>query len=128
VVVEKAVVQPAGLFDLSKLIQLSKGDDAFLEKVITLFIEQALLSLDDLHTALKKNDFGKIKSVAHKLKPSIDNVGIHSLKNTICKIENLALLNQPSPDFLHLINELNDTLKQVISALKSRFTQVKSVV
>jgi two-component system, sensor histidine kinase len=114
VTVEKETTQPEKLFDLSKLIGLSRGDESFVETTIKLFIQETTESLEQINNASLTSDFKKIGSVAHKLKSSVDVMGIHSLKNTILQIESLTAFNRSSNELDVLIQELTFILKEVI--------------
>jgi signal transduction histidine kinase/DNA-binding response OmpR family regulator len=107
------------LFDLTKLTELSKNDTAFMEKIISLFITQAASSIQEIQVALLKNDFAKIKAIAHKIKPAIDNMGIFSLKTVVNRIEELAAKNCHSEELTLLLGELENTLNDVIDSLQT---------
>jgi len=106
------------LYDLNKLKELSRGDKEFIKKMISLFVEQAKVSLDEINFAYKLNDHDKIHKVAHRLKPSIDNMGISSLKKEIRELESLAKDQMNVKELSPLIEYLNTTLLKVIEALK----------
>jgi PAS domain S-box-containing protein len=109
------------LYDLSNLKAISRGDDNFIKKMIMLFMEQVPSSLVEIHAAVEQNDFIKISAVAHKIKPSIDNMGIGSLKNVIRQIESLAQKNQHSQELNLKIEKLDYVLKETIKALENEF-------
>lgn len=111
------------LYDLSKLNAMSKHDNAFIKKIMNLFIVEATASLEEINKAIRINDFAKLKSLAHRMKPSIDNLGIHSLRNEIREIEALALKHESSERLTQLIEVLNDTLIKVIASLQSELLQ-----
>lgn len=107
------------LYDLSKIREISRGNDAFVKKMIALFVDQVPASMEEIHAAFQRNDFAIIKAVAHRIKPSIDNMGINCLKNEIRKIETMALENRHSKDLTFLIQKVDVTLKKVIEELKA---------
>ncbi|MFA7274609.1 MAG: PAS domain S-box protein [Crocinitomicaceae bacterium] len=83
------------LYDVSKLRELSHGNEEFVQKMIGIFKENLPASLKEMQIALGKSDYQTIASVAHKLKPSIENMGIHRLDGVAreiemnCKTENI---------------------------------------
>jgi len=107
------------LYDLSKIREISRGNDVFVKKMIALFVDQVPSSMNEIHAAFQRNDFAIIKAVAHRIKPSIDNMGISSLKDEIRKIETMALENRHSKDLTFLIQKVDVTLKKVVDKLKS---------
>ncbi len=119
---EKPAVPVASLYDLSKLRTLSNGNQEFFLKVIHLFIEQAHVSIGQFELARIRNDFQAIKAVAHKIKSSFDNLGIHSLKEEIRQVEALALTEQSSAELDRSLAYVIDTLKKVIESLQSEYS------
>jgi PAS domain S-box-containing protein len=106
------------LYDLSMLYEIGQGDKVFVKKMLSLFSEQIPLSLTTIKEAYLVKDFSEIKTVAHRIKPSIDNMGIVSLKNEIRQIEKLALENKESEELDNLIQYLCKTLDIVIEEIQ----------
>ncbi|MBA2612248.1 MAG: PAS domain S-box protein [Bacteroidetes bacterium] len=104
-------------YDLCKLKELSRGDNEFINKMITLFIEQATISLQQINTAYRTNDFDMIHKAVHRLKPSIDNMCIISLKNEIRELESLTNKEIQTSQLSELIKHLNENLLKVIEEL-----------
>jgi len=107
------------LYDLSKLKEISRGNSEFVDKMINLFIEQVPAAVAEIQSAWLNNDFGQVKKVAHRIKPSIDNMGIHSLRDEIRRIEILALENKYSDELRELILQLEHITGKVIAAIKA---------
>jgi CheY-like chemotaxis protein/HPt (histidine-containing phosphotransfer) domain-containing protein len=107
------------LFDLSRLEEIAKGDQQFVNKMVKLFISEATSSVAQIKIAYQDGDFSKVKAIAHRIKPSIDNMGISSLKNDIREIENQAELYQPSKQLDTLITHLATKITLVINDLKN---------
>lgn len=106
------------LFDLGKLREIGKGNQAFIDKMIRLFSEQAPLSVQEIKEAYGQKDLEKVKAVAHRLKPSIDNMGIHSLTKEIRQIETLALSGDQEQELPGLIEQLETVLVEVVGKLR----------
>ncbi|MBL0356104.1 MAG: PAS domain S-box protein [Chitinophagaceae bacterium] len=119
IVAEHTVAVAGSLYDLSKMHEISKTNESFLKKLIALFIELATVTMEEMVVARQKNDFAKIKALAHSIKPSIDNMGIHSLKEGILRIEALAIKGESCDELDRLIDELNDTLQIIVLSLQN---------
>jgi PAS domain S-box-containing protein len=113
-------VDEAALYDLSKLNEIARGNEAFINKMIKLFIEQIPAATAAIQAAYLAKDFDSIKRTAHRIKPSIDNMGINSLTKVVREIETLALSNANPPRLLQLVQKLDSTLKKVVTALQAR--------
>lgn len=117
------------LYSLSKLNEIGRGNKDFIKKMISLFIDQTPAATDSIKSAYTSNDFSKVKAVAHRIKPSIDNMEIHSLKSEIRQIESLAGENQSSPELTSLINHLDLTITLVVEdLLKNEALAIKNPI
>jgi DNA-binding response OmpR family regulator len=106
------------LYDLSKLQEIAKGDQPFVDKMVNMFIEQGPASVKEILDAYEIKDLAKVNQVAHRMKTSIHNMGIASLKNEISEIELLAQHNESSERLDSLISSLETVINEVIIQLK----------
>jgi len=118
--VKKRTAAPA-VYDLSGLQALSNGNQGFVVKIIDLFIDQAQASLEQFALAKKENNFAVIKSLAHKIKPSFESLGVAGFKEVLDKIEMLATKNEPSQELCGLLNEMDHSLRELVSTLQKDF-------
>ena len=113
-----AVMQPAEkLYDLGKIMDISRGNDDFVKKMITMFIAEVSNSLQQIKTAYKDGDYATLYQVAHRIKPSILNMDILSIKKEIQQMEVLAH-DDPHSDLLPVcINKAEVVLVKVLEQL-----------
>ncbi|NND07783.1 MAG: PAS domain S-box protein [Saprospiraceae bacterium] len=83
----KPMAADEDLYSLVGLEEISRGNHAFVKKMINLFCDQTPLMVADLIQAYHAGDFKKMGAVAHKMKPSIDNLRITAIKQDIRTIE-----------------------------------------
>jgi HPt (histidine-containing phosphotransfer) domain-containing protein len=74
--------------------------------------------VDEIKEAYAAGDFEKVSKTAHRIKPSIDNLGIASLKEPIREIEKNAQAYQTSQQLEQLITKLDKTIIQVVNKLE----------
>lgn len=113
--IEKEATQ---LYDLSKLQELSHGNEDFVNKMVLIFKESLLISLAEMRIALENSDYETIGNIAHKLKPSIENMGIFRLNGVAKEIEITCKskeINQPilNPKIDFFLSELDKVLSQL---------------
>jgi CheY-like chemotaxis protein len=108
---------PESLYSLSKLEMVSRGNREFVEKMVNLFIEQNIENISQINTALDNCDFEKIKSIAHKMIPAIDNLSITSLQQEIRIIEKLGAEKNMN-ELASKIDLLTQKIEEVILHLK----------
>ncbi|GAB3569886.1 hypothetical protein GCM10027578_25160 [Spirosoma luteolum] len=108
------------LFDLTKLEQIARGNAGFINKMVDLFIEHGPMSVQEIRSAYANNNLEMVQKIAHRLKPSVDSLGINRLKDEIRELEKQAVAYQQSPRLEQLIDYVDDMVGQVVSALKKR--------
>jgi PAS domain S-box-containing protein len=107
------------LFNLSKLESLSGGNQSFIKKMIDLFVTLSSQSVTQINEAYDQNDFVQVGKLAHKLKPSLDNLSIDSLKETIKDIEKNAKDYGKSDKLKSLITQVQKTVEAVNAQLQN---------
>ena len=80
--------------DLSYLESISDNDTKFVKDMISTFIESTPDIIDQMKLAIINNNFESLGLLAHKIKPSLTFMGIHSMKETAREIELLSKENK----------------------------------
>lgn len=106
------------LYDLDKLWDISRGKQAFVEKMVHIFINETGNTIKDIRKAYEENDIEKLRSVAHKIKPSLYNLNINSITADILKIELLNTQEQTPGDLKIMIDKVELVLQAVIDKMK----------
>ena len=78
------------IYDLSLIRSVSGGDPAFIKKMILLFIETVPQNVKELVDATGAKNWEQVSKMAHKLKSTVDSMGIKSIHADIRKIESNA--------------------------------------
>jgi hypothetical protein len=104
---------PQLLYDLGELIEISRGNDAFVKKMVRIFSDRITPALKDLKDAYDQANYKTVRDIAHLLKPGIDNMRILSIKTVVRTIEHLALNDPASPLLAENINTLESVLSKV---------------
>ena len=106
------------LYDLSKLKKMSMGNDAFMEKMLTLFVDTYPLYIEELKSHLDKGDIDSLKNLAHKIKPSLNDLAVTSIKQEIVDIESFDK-NESSLELLKsLVDKVTSVLTEVVNQIK----------
>lgn len=106
------------LYELVKLERIAQNNKAFILKMVTLFSRQAPADVREIEAAFKKQDYNTVRSVAHRMKPSIDNMGIVSLHELIREIELFNESDTTTSQLEAKILLLRDTISQVTILLQ----------
>ncbi|MCH6234476.1 ATP-binding protein [Cognataquiflexum rubidum] len=106
------------LYDLNQLKLISRDNDEFVKKMIKIFVSISRENCEILQKALVNEDIETMNKTAHKIKPSIDQMGIISLKETVRKVEKYDLSNGTEKELHSLVQQLISTLLDVADVLE----------
>ncbi len=108
------------LYNLDGLRKLSRGNDSFVKKMVNIFIKNGPDSVVEMKDAFSENDIITVRAVAHRLKPSIDNLCIESLQTRIRQIETFQG-EMVTPVLKELIDETDRIINTVVVEFRSQF-------
>jgi PAS domain S-box-containing protein len=118
--IDKTETQTAGLFNLTKLQEIAKGNDEFMQKMIRLFVVQGPASVVEISAAFEAGDFKKMSQTAHRFKTSLFNMGIHSLSADISQVELFSTTENSVECLVPSIKKIENVVYQVVNELKGR--------
>jgi len=101
------------LYDLKDLVEISRGDKSFVNKMLEVFLNASNQAIIQFSVDYENNNIEGIRKLAHKLKPSIDNMGIVSLKDKIRMLERFELDHIEEIDLSIIVKEVSTILQQV---------------
>lgn len=107
------------LYNLDTLQKIAHGDETFVKKMIRIFLEQSAQSVQELKSAYQTNNMEVIERTAHRMKTSIDNMGIEQLKQEIRLLEQKAQGKSVSEDLPQLMRLVEERLNTVCQQLRS---------
>lgn len=109
------------LFDLSALVEISRGNTTFVIKMVNLFCDQTPQMINEMLAAYSLKDFPTIASVAHKIKPSIDNLNIKSLSPLVREIERISKDETENPILFNLLQDAEKKVIDVVAQMKAEY-------
>jgi HPt (histidine-containing phosphotransfer) domain-containing protein len=109
------------LYDLTMIQSVSGGDEEFIKKMIALFIETVPHNIHEMVDAVNNKNWDQAGKMAHKLKSTIDSMGIKSIRDDIRKIESLSKeqkqLDEIPPLVLHIRTVIDSCIEQLRAGL-----------
>jgi len=108
------------LYNLQKLEKMSKGNVDFLTKMCHLFVKITPSYLKQINDLYEKRDVSSLKKLAHKMKPSIDYMGIISLKQDIRTLEHLNNENYSLERLKSLVENTTNILTEVVLQIRKK--------
>lgn len=109
------------MYDLTMIKSVSGGDEDFIKKMVMLFMETVPKNVEELKKSSQNEDWEQVSKLAHKLKSTIDSMGIITLKTIIRSVEanakqKIALVEIPS-----LIAKVETDINTCVQQLREEF-------
>ncbi len=112
-----------GRYNLSKLISFVGNDKDALEEMVHVFIKSANELLAELLEAQEQNEFEQMFKAAHRIKPSLEIMGLDDLYHPVREIEMHAKSAVPTEQLSELIAWFDQRLRFYITQLEQDFSQ-----
>lgn len=109
---------PTNGYDLTQLKSIAKGNEQFVRQMLEVFIHQGPETVKLIKQSYENNEMEQVKKLAHKLKPSIDMMGIQAITGDIRTIESKALEMGKHADLWALIEKVDTVIADVVDQLK----------
>ena len=104
--------------DLSYLEMVSDGDKEFIEQVVESFIDNNAQIIISLKEEQEAKNWVKMGQLIHKIKPSLEMVGLTPLKEKIVLAETNLKNETNIEETLPLVDEIISNCQQAIEELK----------
>src|ERR1700761_6659046 len=111
-------VENSRLYDLSMVQSVSGGDEGFIRKMVALFIETVPQNVQDLKNALQAENWELVGKTAHKLKSTIDSMGIKSIRQEIRTVEANARQKEGLEEVPGLVATIDNVIQECIGQLQ----------
>lgn len=112
-------------YDLSYLNQVFHGNEVMIQEIVRLFLEQAPRYGMDMLSCVEESRWGDLHPIAHRMKSSVNMLGMQSLIPVVLAIEQKSKFNQDESSLPELVQSLNAELKIVCAALQTDWSEVK---
>jgi PAS domain S-box-containing protein len=107
------------LYDISKLQNIGSAD--FVKRMLRLFIEEVPPAVMNIKIAYDSGDYKTIKYLTHRIRPSIQNMGIAPLQDDVIVVEQLAMKSEKDDDLKRRIDKMNTVIDLVTDQLKKKY-------
>ena len=105
------------LFSVENLKNISRGNTEFIEKMLTIFVKEVKLALQEIRSAEQSSNIDKIRSTAHRIKPSLTNMAVNSIRQEILDLEVLELTGEKLSQLPEIINKVENVLIDVVDQI-----------
>ena len=104
-------------YNLSKVYALSDNDPEFVNEILNLFVTEVPEDLAQIKEGIKKKDHKHAYAYAHKIKPTLDLLGLNVAFEEILQVEAWTKAEGKKKDiketFKSIKNQVNDAIKEL---------------
>ena len=105
------------LYDLTAINTLSRGSTAFVNQMIEIFIEQTTETINKVEKAITQNNFKEVSRLIHKIKPSVESLGIITITKEIKLLEKTAKETSDKEQITSLFSVIKKVLEKAVQQL-----------
>lgn len=119
-----AITAPASYYDLTEIKNISRGNEAFVQKMVKMFAEQMPKHIEELRMKYEEKELDAVGEIAHRIKPTIDNMGINNSKKWIRDVERMAKAGEDNEVLPDLIARVEKEVRLAVKSIKEDFQLV----
>lgn len=108
-------------YNLSKVYAISDNDVDFAKQIVVLFTEEVPAEIDNIKEGLKNKEHNKVYHAAHKIKPTLDLLGMDLAYEDVVTIENWSRAEGKKKEIKDVVKSLKEKIKEAIRELKKDF-------
>lgn len=108
-------------YNLSKVYALSEDDSEFVNDILALFVSEVPADLAQIKEGIKKKEYQQAYAFAHKIKPTLDLLGLNVAFEEILQIEAWAKSEGKKKDIKETFKSVKTQVKEAIKEIKKDF-------
>ncbi len=108
-------------YNLSKVYALSDNDPEFVNEILTLFVTEVPEDMVQIKEGIKKKDHKHAYAYAHKIKPTLDLLGMNVAFEEILQIEAWTKTEGKKKDIKETFKSVKSQVNEAIKEIKKDF-------
>lgn len=108
-------------YNLAKVYAISDNDAEFVNEILTLFVNDVPEDLAQIKEGIKKKDHKHAYAYAHKIKPTLDLLGMTVAFEEILQVEAWTKEEGKRKDIEHTFDSIKTQVKEAIKEIKKDF-------
>jgi len=108
-------------YNLAKVYALSDNDEEFVMQIITLFVTEVPEDMKEIDTGIKEKDHKRAYSYAHKIKPTLDLLGMTVAHQEILEVEAWTKREGKRKEIVDTFESVKNQVEKAIKEIKKDF-------
>lgn len=108
-------------YNLAKVYEISEDDD-FAMSIVSLFVTEVPLEIEQIKAGIDERDYKKAYAHAHKIKPSLDILGMEDARQDVLQIEDWGKTEGKRKEIIEVYKSLENQVEKAVKELKKDFS------
>lgn len=108
-------------YNLAKVYALSDNDPEFVMQIVTLFVNEVPDDLAQIKEGIKKKDHKHAYGYAHKIKPTLDLLGLKVAFEEILQVEEWTKAEGEKKEIKETFKSIKSQVEDAVKELKKDF-------
>jgi HPt (histidine-containing phosphotransfer) domain-containing protein len=108
-------------YNLSKVYAISDNDVDFARQIVVLFTEEVPAEMHNIKEGLKDKDHQRVYQAAHKIKPTLDLLGMDIAYRDVIAIEAWTKAEGKKKEIKDVVKNLRKYIKLTLKELKKDY-------
>ena len=108
-------------YNLAKVYAISENDTDFVMDIVTLFVVEVPQDLLEIKNGIKEKDYKKAYSFAHKIKPTLDLLGMTVAHEEIVFIEDWSKKEGKKKEVIETYKSTESRIEKAIKEIRKDF-------
>lgn len=109
-------------YNLSKVYAISDNDIEFARQIVILFTEEVPVEVKNIKKGYKEKDFERVYHAAHKIKPTLDLLGMDFAYEDVIAIENWSREKGKKKEIKEIVKSLKEQISLTLKEIKKDYS------
>ena len=106
------------ILDFTYLQQIAPPNSGLVEEMIELCLQNIPEYLENLSKAYERHDLEGVRKAAHKMKNSVNYIGVEELYRRLQRVENEIYMGKKSENLQHQVAEIKNMSRRALKELQ----------
>lgn len=108
-------------YNLAKVYAISDDDSDFVLQILNLFLEEVPHDLAQIKEGINEKDHSKTYAFSHKIKPTLDLLGLEQAREEILHIEQWTKNKGKKKEIIEIFKSMSNRIELAIQEVKKDF-------
>ena len=109
-------------YNLAKVYAISDDDKDFVFQIVALFVEEVPLDVAQIKRGINDKDYSHAYAYAHKIKPTLDLLGMEAAYEEILQIEQWTKNKGKKKEIIEIYKSMSDRVDLALIEIKKNFS------